>query len=118
TVSLNPATIQDDAVLNRLDIRRALADYSAAEAALQIEIAKQYPDFDLGPDYAFEEGAHLFSVALGLTLPVFNRSQGPIAEAEARRDQMAAQFIGVQSRGNADIKQALAKYSAAMNQLA
>jgi hypothetical protein len=21
-----------------------------------------YPDFDIGPDYAFEEGAHLFSV--------------------------------------------------------
>src|SRR6266699_573046 len=59
--SLNPASIQEDAVLNRLDIRRGLADYSAAEAALQLEIAKQYPDFDLGPDYAFEEGAHLFS---------------------------------------------------------
>ena len=116
--SLHPATIQEDAVLNRLDIRRGLADYSAAEAALQLEIAKQYPDFDLGPDYAFEEGTHLFSVALGLTLPVFNRNQGPIAEAQARRDQMAAQFIGVQASGIADSEQALAKYSAAMNQLA
>jgi outer membrane protein, heavy metal efflux system len=116
--SLNPTTIQEDAVLNRLDIRRGLADYSAAEAALQLEIAKQYPDFDLGPDYAFEEGAHLFSVALGLTLPVFNRNQGPIAEAQARRDEMAAQFIGVQASGIADSEQALAKYSAAMNQLA
>ena len=116
--SLHPATIQEDAVLNRLDIRRGLADYSVAEAALQLEIAKQYPDFDLGPDYAFEEGAHLFSVALGLTLPVFNRNQGPIAEAQARRDQVAAQFIGVQASGIADSEQALAKYSAAMNQLA
>lgn len=116
--SLNPAKIQDDAVLNRLDIRRALADYSVAEAALQLEIAKQYPDIDLGPDYAFEEGAHLFSVSLGLTLPVFNRNQGPIAEANAHRDQTAAQFIGVQAGGIADSEQALAKYSAAMNQLA
>ena len=116
--SLDRTTIQEDAVLNRLAIRRALADYSAAEAALQLEIAKQYPDFDFGPDYAFEEGTHLFSVALGLTLPVFNRNQGPIAEAKARRDQMAAEFIGVQASGIADSEQALAKYCAAMNQLA
>jgi len=77
--SLAPAAIQQDAVLNRLDIRRALAEYSGSEAALQLEIARQYPDFNLGPDYAFEEGAHLFSVALGMALPIFNRNQGSIA---------------------------------------
>src|SRR5260370_21588861 len=116
--SLNPAIIQEDAVLNRLDIRRALADYHPAAAALPLEIAKQYPDFDLGPDYAFEEGAHLFSVALGLTLPVFNRNQGPIAEAQARRDQMAGQFICVQSCGIADSEQGLFKYRAAIRPVA
>ena len=88
--SFNAAAIQEDAVLNRLDIREALAEYAASEAALQLQVARQYPDFNLGPDYAFEEGSHLFSVVLGLALPVFNRNQGPIAEAKARREQMAA----------------------------
>ncbi len=114
--SFTPAAIQQDAVLNRLDIRRALADYSTAEAALRLEIARQYPDFNLGPDYAFEEGAHLFSVVLGLTLPVFNRNQGPIAEAKARREQMAAQFLAVQAAGIAQSEQALAKYNSALKQ--
>ena len=116
--ALSPATIQEDAVLNRLDVRQALAEYSESEAALQLEIAKQYPDLDLGPDYAFEEGAHLFSVALGLALPVFNRNQGPIAEAKARRDRTAAQFLAVQASGIAQSEQALAKYSGALNELA
>jgi outer membrane protein TolC len=116
--SLTPARIQEDAVLNRLDIRRALAEHSASEAALQLEIAKQYPDFDLGPSYAFEEGAHLFSLALALTLPVFNRNQGPIAQAEARREQMAAQFVAVQAAGIAQSERGLATYTAAMNELA
>jgi outer membrane protein, heavy metal efflux system len=116
--SLSPAKIQKDAVLNRLDIRRALADYSASEAALQLEIAKQYPDLDLGPDYAFEEGAHLFSIAAGLTLPVFNRNQGPIREALARRQEMAAKFLSVQGSGIATSEQALTKYTAALNELA
>lgn len=115
--SLTPARIQKDAVLNRLDVRRALAEYSAAEAALRVEIARQYPNFNLGPDYAFEEGSHLFSVALGLTLPVFNRNQGPIAEAKARREEMAAQFLAVQAAGIAASEQALARYTSALNEL-
>lgn len=117
-VSFPPATIQQDAVLNRLDIRRALAEYAASEAALRLEIARQYPDFNLGPDYAFEEGSHLFSVVLGLTLPVFNRNQGPIAEAQAQREEMAAQFLTVQAAGIAQGEQALTRYDAALKQLA
>ena len=116
--SFTAAGIQRDAALNRLDIRRALADYATAEAVLRLQIARQYPDFNLGPDYAFEEGAHLFSVVLGLSLPVFNRNQGPIAEAKARREQMAAQFLSVQAEGIAKSERALARYNAALHQLA
>ena len=115
--SITPAAIQQDAVLNRLDIRQALAEYAASEAVLRLQIARQYPDFNLGPDYAYEEGAHLFSVVLGLALPVFDRNQGPIAEAKARRERMAAQFLAVQAAGIAQSEQALAKYDAAQKQL-
>jgi outer membrane protein TolC len=115
--SLNPATIEQDAVLNRLDVRRAVADYSASEAALRVEIANQYPNLDLGPDYAFEEGTHLFSVAADLVLPVFNHNQGPIREALARRNEMAVQFLSIQAAGIAASEQALTKYTAALNEL-
>jgi outer membrane protein, heavy metal efflux system len=115
--SLNPNQIQDDAVLNRIDIRKALANYSAADAALRLEIARQYPNIDLGPGYAFEEGSHLFSVAMSMVLPILNRNQGPIAEAEARRDELAHQVLSVQAAGISSSEQALAKYSAALNQL-
>jgi outer membrane protein, heavy metal efflux system len=115
--SLKPTEIQDDAVLNRIDIRKALANYSAADAAFRLEIARQYPNIDLGPNYAFEEGAHLFSVATSLVLPVFNRNQGPIAEAEARRNELAHQVLSVQAAGNAASEQALAKYTSALHQL-
>lgn len=116
--SLKPTQIQDDAVLNRIDIRKALANYSASDAALRLEIALQYPNLDLGPTYAFEEGAHLFSIATNLVLPVFNRNQGPIAEAVAYRRQAANQVLAVQAAGIAASEQALAKYTAALNQLA
>lgn len=115
--ALNPGKIQTDAALNRLDIRRALAAYSAADAALRLEIARQYPDVNLGPSYAFEEGSDFFPLNGALTLPILNRNQGPIAEAKARRQQMAAQLLAVQAAGIANSEQALAKYRAALSEL-
>ncbi len=73
-------------VANRLDVQRALADYEAAQSHLQLEIARQYPDINLSPGYAFEEGAHLVSLELGVILPLRNRNQGP-----TRRSRSPAQ---------------------------
>lgn len=115
---LTPAAIQQDAVLNRIDIREALAQYAAAEAALRLEIARQYPDIDLGPTWAYEEGSQLFSLGAGAFLPIRNRNQGPIAEAKARRDEMAAQFLSMQAAGIASSEEALANYNSALRELA
>lgn len=109
--------IQRDAVLNRLDVRQALAQYSAAETALQFQIARQHPNFQIGPGYQFEEGHSFFMPTLSVTLPLFNRNQGPIAEAEARRKQAADNLLATQARVIAESERALAQYQAAYSQL-
>jgi outer membrane protein TolC len=111
--SLSPPLIQREAVLNRLDVRRALAEYSAAQAALQLEIAKQHPDIEIGPGYQLEERNSFFTVGLAVTLPLFNRNQGPIAEAEARRKEAAARFLATQAQVIAQSEAALARYRTA-----
>ncbi|MGC2211151.1 MAG: TolC family protein [Candidatus Korobacteraceae bacterium] len=116
--SLSPAAIQRDAVLDRLDVRRALAQYAAAEADLQLEIAKQYPDLQIGPGYTYEEGHSYFTLGLSATLPVFNRNQGPIAEAEARRREVAAAFVEKQTQVIAESETSLARYVSALQALA
>ncbi len=115
--SFPPASIQREAVLNRLDIRSSLAQYAAAEAGLQLEIAKQYPDINLGPGYAYEEGHSYFTVGFSAVIPLFNRNQGPIAEAEARRQQAAAAFLETQADAIAKGERALAVYVAALGEL-
>ena len=115
--SFSPKLIQRDAVLNRLDVRRALAAYAASEAALQLEIAKQHPDFHLGPGYDFEEGNSFFTLGYSVTIPIFNRNQGPIAEAEARRKEAAAAFIATQAKAIAESEEALARYRTSMHVL-
>lgn len=116
--SFSRGQIQRDAVLNRLDVRRALAQYAAAEADLQLEISRQYPDFQIGPGYTYEERNNFFTIGLSTTLPLFNRNQGPIAEAEARRKEAATIFLEKQAQVIADSERALALYTAALKELA
>lgn len=116
--SLSPGQIQRDAILNRLDVRRSLAQYAAAEADLQLEISKQYPDVQIGPGYTYEEKNNFFTLGLSTTLPLFNRNQGPIAEAEARRKEASATFLAKQAQVIGEGERALALYTAALNELA
>src|ERR1700682_1673684 len=114
---LSAEEVQRDAVLNRLDIRRALAQYAASEAGLQLEIAKQYPDINIGPGYTYEETHSFFTLGASTTVPLFNRNQGPIAEAEARRKEAAAAFLERQAQVIARSARALAVYTAWLKEL-
>lgn len=117
TESLSPQQIQKEAVLNRLDVRSALAEYATTQSTLRLEIARQYPDIEIGPGYQYEEKNSFFTVGLSTTLPIFNRNQGPIAEAEARRKEAEANFLATQARVIAQSETALARYDAALKEL-
>ena len=82
------------AALNRSDILGALADYAASQSALQLEIARQFPDMHIGPGYLLDQTDNKWTLGATLTLPVLNQNQGAIAEAKARREEMAARFAG------------------------
>jgi len=91
------ADVRRHAVLNRSDILASLADYEASQSALRLEIAKQYPDIQLGPDYQLDQTDSKWTIGLGLVLPILSRNRGPIAEAMARREESAARFLALQS---------------------
>ncbi len=105
---LSSAEIRRAALQNRADILGALVDYAAAQATLQLEIAKQYPDVHLNPGYQFDQGQDKWSLGITLELPILNQNQGPIAEAAARREAAAAKFNGVQVKALAEIEHATA----------
>lgn len=104
--------IRREAVLNRLDVRRALADYQAAQANLQLEIARQIPNLQLGPGYQYEERQSYFTTSVSVELPIFNHNEGPIAQAEAQRKQAAANLTATQANVIAQCEQAFAQYKA------
>jgi outer membrane protein TolC len=110
--------VQEAGILHRADIRRSLLEYAAAEAALHLAIANQYPNVVLSPSYAFEEGFHMITFGPALVLPLLNRNQGPIAEAEARREEAEVRFKGLQAQAIGEMKIALASYQGSLAEFA
>lgn len=110
--------VRRHAILNRADLLAALAEYEASQAALQLEIAKQYPDIHIGPGYTFDAGAHKFALPVsGILLPIFNQNQGPIAEAVAQRKEVAARVNALQAQAINDTERAVEAYRAALKNL-
>ena len=105
---LTSADARRAALKGRTDILAALAEYAASESALQLEIAKQYPDVHFSPGYQFDQGDNKWHLGLSAELPVLNRNQGPIAEAAARRAESAARFEALQARVIGEIDRAIA----------
>jgi cobalt-zinc-cadmium efflux system outer membrane protein len=106
---------RETALRARTDILVALADYAASQSALQLEIAKQYPDIHLSPGYmwnAASAGEHDWQLGGTIELPLLNRHRGPIAEAEGRRKASAARFVALQAKVIGEIDSAVASFRA------
>jgi outer membrane protein TolC len=112
------ANVRRQALRHRSDILSALAEYAASQSALQLEIARQYPDLHLGPGYQYDQGDDKWSLAITLTLPILNQNQGAIAEAKAKRAESAARFEALQAGVLSEIDRAVAGYRVALNKRA
>ena len=114
---LSSTEIRRGALRGRADLLAGLADYEASQAALQLEIARQYPDVHLGSTYQWDQGENKWLAGVTFELPVLNRNQGPIAEALAKREETAARFTALQAKVIAEIDRALAARTAALDQV-
>lgn len=110
--------LRHEAALNRLDLQQALSEYKAEDANLRLQIAKQYPDVQVGPQADHQEGFNNYSLGISVELPLLNHNEGPIAEAEAARNKAAAHLRALQANAIAEVNAADASYRAAIDQLA
>ncbi len=109
--------LQENALLNRLDIRRSLEKYAAAEAKIKLEVAKQTPDISLTPGYAFEFGDKIWSLGFATLFNLLNKQPTLIKEATRLREIEGAQFEALQATIIGELDQKLAKYEASTLQL-
>ena len=113
-----PLVPQDsDALIHRLDVRGVLIAWDQNETALDQELAQRVPNLQIGPGYSFDQGVKKWTLGLSAELPIFDRRQGPIAEAVARRGVIEARLRQVETRALSDADLAEARYVAARDRL-
>ena len=112
---------QEKALLNRLDIRRSLSKYAAAESKIKLEIAKQTPDISFSPGFAFEFGDSIWSLGFSSLLNLLNKNnalnQSLVAEATQLREIEGAQFEALQANVIAEVSQANTAYMASQQNI-
>lgn len=94
---LDEATLREELLNNRFDIRVKLKKYEALEAALRLEIIKQYPDLNLSPGFIFDQGDKIWTLGATWILPLFHNNEGQIEEALAARQKLQAEFMQLQT---------------------
>jgi outer membrane protein TolC len=80
----------------------AMSDYAAAEAKLQLAVARQYPEYTISPGFYWDHGTPKFPFDVSFALP-FNGNKGEIAEALAGRNLAGSHMLAVQANVYEDI---------------
>jgi outer membrane protein TolC len=110
--------LREAALLSRADLERAMFDYQSRELELRQAVRQQYPQLSIGPGYMWDHGIKKATLGVSFSLSIFNRNQGPIAEAEARRTAAGEQALAIQAQVLNEIDSARDAYQLAMQTLA
>jgi len=107
------ATLTAQATARSVVLQTAREEYVVAERRLAEEIRRQYPDLQIGPGYGREDGEDQVLLGLSIPLPLLNRNQRGIAEAEAGRDEARAAYEAAAEGVMSELGSALARYEGA-----
>ena len=110
--------LRERAVLDRLDLHRALTEYAAAVADLRAEVAKQFPDWTLGPGLTYDRGDRKLVLGVGLTLPRAAAARAGIERANSLLSAAGAAVETVQAQALAETAGAIERYAAVSETLA
>ena len=97
---------------NNPDLAMLRARYAVAEKQLRLEIAKQYPDLQIGATFAGDPGTDVsfLGLPLGISLPIFDRNQQPIVVAEQARELIRTEYEATLSRALASLDELLDRH--------
>jgi len=112
-VDMTENELRQLALTHRLDIQQSLEEYNTYEAALRLEIEKQYPDLTLSPGFVFDQGDMIWALGAAWIMPVLHpQNEGPIREALAQREIKQAEFLALQARAINELEAARARLAA------
>ena len=117
SIDLELDLLQVRALVERPDVLGVLSEYVVAEADLHREIENQYPDIKLSPGFIFDQDDNIWALAGAWALPINAINEGPIAEAEARRELKAQEFLAFQKEVLGQVHETRIRYRSALDTL-
>jgi outer membrane protein TolC len=111
------ASAREAALLSRADLAAAIAAYASAEKTLERAVARQYPQFELKPGYYWDHGIAKWPFEVDFALPMFNRNEGEIAQANAAREVAGRKLLALQAQIHGEVDAALRKDAVASESL-
>ncbi len=118
TIALSIDSLYNIAVSNRIDVALAQSSVRQGELKLALEKRKAIPDLHLG--LSFDQAGSVVNnyvgLSLGFDLPIFNRNQGNIAEAEADLMQSKVQRQAAEEVVRRNIQSSVEKLAALRSQ--
>jgi len=95
-------------VQNHPELARLRVQYEVAERALHLEVARQYPDLHIGPNFARETGEKKTSLGLtlGIELPIFDRNQQGVIKAKLEREVVRVRYEAAANRALSELERA------------
>lgn len=98
---------------NNPDLAVLRARYAVAEKQLRLEIAKQYPDLQIGAAFEGDPGTDVkyLGLSLGISLPIFDRNQQAIAVAEQAREVIRTEYEATLSQSLATLDEFLDRHA-------
>jgi outer membrane protein, heavy metal efflux system len=95
-------------IANHTGLARIRARHEEAESSLRLEISKQYPDLQIGTSASGEanETTTFLGLSLGIELPILDRNQQAIAQAEQYREELKSRYEAEANRALAELERA------------
>ncbi len=110
---LESKLLQQEALLNRIDIRRSIAQYTVAETEIKLQVAQQTPDITISPGILYEFGDKIWSLGFSSLLKLLHKDNTLVDQANQLREVQGAQFEDLQATVIAQINQLHAHYQSA-----
>lgn len=76
---------------SHLDLAQRLNNYAQSEAALRLEIEKQYPDIELSPGFIFDQSDNIWTLGTSWILPFLTNTEQELHILEALEERKIRQ---------------------------
>lgn len=110
-------TLREGMLQRHPALLQARANVATAESKVKMEMVSRKPQPSLYADYEHQPDLGFARVGIQIPLPIWNKREGPIAEAVAERNRLRAVHQVQETQLTAELERAYGQYQVATQQL-